>query len=94
MAFIMSSRSMGMCLAFMWMDKDLADMLSYTSEGLKMQSEDYKYVRERCSLGLKWIYSIGKMIDTIPVTIVTVTVHMQGPWLMMTLIQVAPELSL
>ena len=26
-----------------------------------MQSEDYKYVRERCSLGLKWIYSIGKV---------------------------------
>ena len=33
MAFITSSRSMGMCLAFTWMDKDLADMLSYTSEG-------------------------------------------------------------
>lgn len=26
-----------------------------------MQSEDYKYVRERCSLGLQWIYSIGKV---------------------------------
>lgn len=26
-----------------------------------MQREDFKYVRERCSLGLKWIYSIGKV---------------------------------
>ena len=38
MAFIMSSRSMGMCLAFMWMDKDLADMLSYTSEGAEIST--------------------------------------------------------
>jgi len=51
-------------------------MLLYTSEGLKMLSEDLKHAVERCSLERKWTYIIGKTIAMIPVTAHRAIVHM------------------
>lgn len=58
------------------MARDLLDMLLYTSEGLKMLSEDLKHAVERCSLERKWTYIIGKTIAMIPVTAHRAIVHM------------------